>query len=55
MSIIDIKSTVLRRAALVLLIVPLMLATVIWHAIEGARDILREMPSLFRDVWRGKA
>ncbi len=51
MAIINIKNTALRRVALIVAIVPLMLASAVYEAMAAAWQVLAEVPDTWREVW----
>jgi hypothetical protein len=54
MAIVNIKHSLLRRCVLVLAIVPVCIIAMLWRALRGGAEVLREAPDAFRIAWRGR-
>lgn len=52
MTLGDIRNTPLRRAALIVLFVPILLASWAWAVWGITRQLAQEVPDAVRDVWR---
>ena len=52
-ALINVKSTVVRRGVLVVLIVPIMLAAILVYGFIGFTRLLGEVAEQAIEVWRG--
>lgn len=54
MTVNQIENKYIRRGALIALIIPSAVLAFLWEAAKLAVEIARDVPSVFRECWRGR-